>query len=379
MRVLLIINSLLGSGAEVSLRLLQQPLRDRGIRVHFATFTAEGVDAQDATVDVLSETHPGRREAIARVRAALARHRPDLVHTTLFESDLAGRIAARLEGVPVVTSLVSTPYAETAVVNEPVSPLKLRAAQLVDRVLAHHATAAFHAISQTVADSAVRDLRIPPEKITVVPRGRDPAQLGEPTVERRALARHTLGIDRHVPLILAVGREEPQKNHTTLVEAFARVRKRFPEAVLTIAGRTGRASSEIGAAIQYCRLPPEAIRRLGRRQDVTDLLTAADVFAFPSLWEGLGGSAIEAMALQTPIVAGDVPALRELLADGECGLLADPTDPVVLADAIDHTLADPEAAHCRAVRARRRFEANYTLEASAEGMAAFYRSVVEGT
>lgn len=373
--VLLLVNSLLGAGAEVSLRTLQEPLAQRGVQTRLATLSALGVTPADAEVDVLDERYPGRRAAVGRIRAALRRHRPDLLHTTLFESDLVGRIAARLEGVPAVTSLVSTPYAPTARRAEPVSALKMLGVQLVDRALGRYATAGFHAISQAVADAAVRDLRLDRERIAVVARGRDANHLGERTSERRAKTRAALGVDERSALIVAVGREEPQKNHVMLVEAFARVRARRPEAVLAIAGRPGRASANIDAVVQRLALPHTAVQRLGARDDVPELLAAADVFAFPSLWEGLGGSAIEAMALRAPIVAGDVPALRELLADGECGLLADPSDAAALADAIERSLADPDAAARRAQRARDRFEACYTLEASADGMAAFYRSI----
>lgn len=372
-RVLLLVNSLLGAGAETSLRALQAPLREHGVDTRMATLTRLGVDESD--VDALSGQRSGRREAVRLVRDALRRHRPDLVHTTLFESDLVGRIAARLEGVPAVTSLVSTPYAPAARDGEPVWAPKLWAVQRIDRGLARRATTAFHAISETVATAAVRDLRVPRECITVVPRGRDPARLGEPTAERRSRARARLGVEPDVPLILAVGREEPQKNHTTLLEAVARLRTRVPDAVVAIAGRRGRASEQIEETAQRLGLRPPTLRRLGPRDDVADLLTAADVFAFPSRWEGLGGAAIEAMALRTPIVAGDVPALRELLAEGDAGLLADPVDPTAFAESLQHALDEPEATARRAERARKRFEENYTLDASAKGMAQFYRYV----
>lgn len=378
LRVLLLVNSLLGAGAETSLRALQSPLTTHGIDARIATLTALGVGLEDSEdIDVLGERYPGRRAAVARVRAALQRHQPHLLHTTLFESDLVGRVAARWERVPVVTSLVNTPYAEAARSDEPVSSIKLRTVQIVDRILARHATTAFHAISETVATAATRDLGIPREAITVVARGRDPEELGDRTDERRARGRAAMGVEADVPLILAVGREEPQKNHRTLMEAFGRLRRHCPRAVMVIAGRRGRASEQIDTTARRLGLGPSALLRLGPRDDVADLLVAADVFAFPSRWEGLGGAAIEAMALRTPVVAGDVPALRELLAGGEAGLLVDPLDPDSLAGALRRALEEREETAERVRYARQRFEAHYTLTASAEGMARFYRQVVE--
>lgn len=374
-RVLLLVNSLLGAGAERSLQALRPALAAHDIETRMATLTSLGVAEGD--VDVLSDRHPGRRAAVRQVRRALRRNHPDLLHTTLFESDLVGRVAARLEGVPAVSSLVSTPYADAAREGEPVSAAKLRGVQFLDRMLARYATTAFHAISETVATAAVRDLGVPRERITVVARGRDAAELGERSEKRSARVRAALGIAGETPLILAVGREEPQKNHTTLVEAFACLRRRSSQAVLAIAGRPGRASEDIDAMARRAGLDAPALLRLGARDDVADLLAAADVFAFPSRWEGLGGAAIEAMALGTPIVAGDVPALRELLAGGQAGLLADPDDPHALAAALECALDDAEAAAQRATIARERFQAHYTLERSAEGMADFYRTVVK--
>ena len=91
---------------------------------------------------------------------------------------------------------------------------------------------------------------------------------------------------------------------------------------------------------------------LGPRDDVPDLLCAADAVVIPSRWEGLSNVLIEAMALEAPVVASDLPTLEDAASDGETAILVPPADPARLAPAIVATLADPEAARRRAGRAR---------------------------
>jgi glycosyltransferase involved in cell wall biosynthesis len=117
------------------------------------------------------------------------------------------------------------------------------------------------------------------------------------------------------------------------------------------------------------------VRLLGHRDDVADVLAAADLFVFPSLWEGLGGSLIEAMALGLPIVASDVPAIAETVAAGENAVLVPAADGAALADAVLGLLGDDErrAAFGRASRVR--YESRFTLARAMDRTASLYREV----
>jgi glycosyltransferase involved in cell wall biosynthesis len=106
---------------------------------------------------------------------------------------------------------------------------------------------------------------------------------------------------------------------------------------------------------------------LGHRSDVSDLLVAADVFVFPSLWEGLGGAVIEALALEVPIVASDLPALREVVIDGENGVLVNPGEVSDLAEAIQTILNAPSTAGLVSGN-RERFVAMFNIDARANEM-----------
>ena len=121
-----------------------------------------------------------------------------------------------------------------------------------------------------------------------------------------------------------------------------------------------------------------AVTFLGPRDDVPDLLCAADAVVIPSRWEGLSNVLIEAMALEAPVVASDLPTLEDAASDGETAILVPPADPARLAPAIVATLADPEAARRRAGHARERFLRRFTVDHVADQMLAFYDRALVG-
>jgi glycosyltransferase involved in cell wall biosynthesis len=177
-------------------------------------------------------------------------------------------------------------------------------------------------------------------------------------------------------VIINVAKQEHRKGLTTLIDAVALLAPRRPRLVLLHAGLVGHATDELQHQIDNQRLR-ERVRMLGYRSDVPDLLAAADVFVFPSLYEGLGGSVIEAMALSLPIVASDTPALQEMLEPGRNALLVPPLRAPELADAVAQLFDDPATRHAFASRSREIFEDKFTLERSAARMLDLYTRVVD--
>ena len=119
----------------------------------------------------------------------------------------------------------------------------------------------------------------------------------------------------------------------------------------------------------------ERIRFLGHRDDVPEILAAADVFAFPSVYEELGGAVIEAMALGLPIVASDIPALREVVEDGRNGLLVKPESSTALAAGLARILDDRALASTFGERSLEIFRQRFTIERSARRMIDLYSRV----
>ena len=378
LRVLYLIDSLAGGGADWSLAALAPAYRDRDLRLtvgylHERPGVRADLEAAGAAVRSL-EGPLGMAGAVGRARRLVADVRPDLVHTTLFEADLVGRAAAGR--VPVVTSLVNDAYGAAQADAPGLRRWKLGAARLLDAASARRVVR-FHAISGHVAELMAARLRVPRERIEVVPRGRDPAALGTRTPARRAAARAALGLGPDTPLVLAAARHEHQKGLDVLLAAFPAVARAAPGARLAVAGRTGNQTPRLRAAAEGSGLGP-AVGLLGARGDVAELLCAADVFVVPSRWEGFGSVLLEAMALETPIVASDLPAVREVVTHGDSALLVAPERPVELAAAVTATLADPAGAASRARRARERFLASFTVDRVADAMAGFYRRALAG-
>lgn len=361
-----LINSLIPGGAERSLVELLPQLVERGIHPIVLCLNSREIGFQQEVIDggydirfVAAGSFPGR---VREVRNLIRRDNAALLHTTLFDADLVGRIAALGTGVPVVSTLANTTYDAARVAgDENLTPLKVAAVRFVDGLTARRMTSHLHAVSSAVKDSAVAHLGVAPGSVTVVRRGRDPVRLGRSTPERRKAAREMLGLDE-AEVVLTVGRHEYQKGQITLIEAFGMLTERRPAAMLVIAGRTGNASDELNARVDALGIQ-DRVRFLGHRADVADLMAAADVFAFPSLWEGLGGVLIEALALEVPIVTSDLAATREVVGDdGRSGILVPPGDATALARALEELLSDPALAARAASGSRARFESQFLLE-----------------
>lgn len=377
LKVLYIINGLGTGGAQRSLAEMLPGLMSRGIDPAIVCLyhQHEGVEADLRRRVKVHFLQSGRLASrVLDLRRIIAQFHPDLLHTTISEADLAGRVAAIGTAVPVLTSLVNTLYVPWRLADPNIHPLRFRAAKVVDRITARLSTH-FHAITHAVKTDAVHTLGIPPDRISVIERGRDPRRLGEAAPARRAVVRRRLGLGTDDLILINVARQEFQKGQRYILDAFPAVAARQPEAVLLIAGRVGHATRDLLA--RYKRSPAGArISFLGHREDVPDLLAAADVFVFPSLYEGLGGALIEAMALGLPIVASDVPAIREVVEAGRNAFLVPPADERGLANAIRSLLDDPQRRQAFGRHSRRIFEARFTLDRSTAAMASLYERVV---
>lgn len=378
MRVLYVIDSLAPGGAEASLVALARLYPARGIDLEVAClYDRPGLQPalQATAARLTSLAGPGGRIAAVRRAATLVRRRrPELVHTTLFEADLAGRLAAAAAHVPVVSSLVSVAYGPAERREPGIRRSRLLAAQGAD-VATARLVRRFHAVSHHVADVMAPRLLVARWRMEVVPRGRDPQTLGTRTPARTAAARAMLGVGRRDRLLLAVARQEYPKGLDVLLRALPLVRSELPDARLVVAGSEGHHSAVLQALVRELDLG-DAVTFLGPRSDVADLLCAADLFVLPTRREGFPGAVLEAMALEVPIVATTIPAVAEAVIGGEHALLVSPDDPGALAGAVVATLNSPEASRRRVEAALARFQAHFTIERAADGMARFYEAAL---
>ncbi len=204
--------------------------------------------------------------------------------------------------------------------------------------------------SEFVRARAGERLRLPGEKIHVVPHGIDHARFN-PSEEPRE------------PFLLYPARPWPHKNHARLLEAFRLVRAEQPELRLVLTGgghRNGPAP------------PGVEIRGLVSPEELVSLLRRAAALVFPSLYEGFGAPPLEAMACGCPVAASNAASLPEVC--GDAAVLFDPHSGEAIADGIREALdRAPELSHAGLARARL-----FSWDASAERHEVVYRELLGG-
>lgn len=355
MRVLSIIDGLGTGGAERSLAEIAIGFGQQGhvvevVCLHQRSGAHEDLVAAGVRVHVLA-----RRSFIGRVREfrrCVAAFDPDVVHSTLYASNLVARFALIGLPHPLVTSLVNVRYdVQRLELLSPAQRGKYRLARRVDELSAGRLTDHFHAITNVVAQDHLDRYRLDPSAVTVIPRGRDRARFHPAPPAERAAIRSRLGLGDDV-IVLSLGRQETQKGHIHLVAAASLLPA--AGARILIAGRDGSETNRLERALEDSSggCPVEF---LGFRRDVLDLLQAADIFVFPSLWEGLGGALVEAMAAGLPIVASDIAAVAEVVVDGMNADLVKAKDPVALADALQSLVDDRTRREAYGEQSRQRF------------------------
>jgi glycosyltransferase involved in cell wall biosynthesis len=229
--------------------------------------------------------------------------------------------------------------------------------------------------SEHTKDDLICLLGVAPEKIEVVPGGVDPEFSPVEDAGRREEMRRTIG-EGH-PYILNLGVIEPRKNLVRLIEAFEMLKSRhdLPHR-LVLAGKKGWLSDDIYRRAERSPLASEILfPGFVSEQDLPLLYAAADLFVFPSLYEGFGLPPLEAMASGVPVVVSRSSSLPEVV--GDAALMVRPENAEELSEAMARVLTDDglrTAMVARGLQQSRRF----TWGAAAQRMLAAYRRLAPG-
>lgn len=290
-----------------------------------ARYDALGIPVEQAPIARLY----GRSawEAGRRLKRWIRRERIPIVHAHDFYSNIFAAPWARLAGARF---LASRRWWEGP------DRRAQRWANRASYLLAHRVVAN----SPAVADLLVRSERVGRHRVVVVPNFLDAEAFAPPPPGWVDAAARELNLPDDRLVVGAVANLSPVKNHALLVEAADLLRHRWPRLHVVLVGADAGSQSELVARVEQLGLA-DRVHFAGPRPPLPSPHLLFDISVLTSRSEGLPNSVLEAMAAGRPIVATEVGAVADAVADGETGYLVPPGDPRALADRIDRLLADP--------------------------------------
>ena len=274
--------------------------------------------------------------------------------------------------LPAPVPLVTTVHDLTALLLPKTHRLKVRWSQIPFLKKSLDRARRIVAVSEATAEDLRRVFPDSRDRIRVVPNGVDPAFRPAAPEEIEGFRK-----DRDLPegYLFYAGTLEPRKNVALLLDAWEILRAEEEHPLpLVLAGPYGWKSRRLARRLEELR--PEGLRVLGHlpREDLIRWMQAARVFVYPSLYEGFGLPAAEAMACGVPVVATDAGSLPEVV-DG-AGILVSPEDSRALAEAIRRILDEPELGRDLGRRGRER-AARFRWDRSAARLEELFLSILE--
>lgn len=304
--------------------------------------------------------------ALWRLTRLLAREDVCILQTHGARANFYGRIAGRLAGVPVVISTVHNSLKDYEVRSSTrwIYRAALRMThRLVDRIIC-------------VSDANRRDLidECPAAgtKSQTVHNGVDPSAF--PAQPDRQKVRLELGIGA-APLLVTIARLTEAKGHRYLLEALPGLLHTWPKLCCLF---VGEGELHDGLCRQAIELGVDrACRFVGVREDIADILVAADLFVLPSLSEGFPFVLLEALAMGCPVIASNVNGVPELIADRKTGLLVPARDSKALACAVRDMLSDPATASRMGAAGQTVVRAQFTADRMVANTTAIFDAAVQ--
>jgi glycosyltransferase involved in cell wall biosynthesis len=289
--------------------------------------------------------------AFARLVAYLVRARPDILHTHLVHADAYGLLAGTVAGVPI---RFSTKHGFNEFREAPYFGLADRAFGSLAHV--------HIAISRGLARYLEEVEGFDDESFEIVHYGIDPDGEPEPYADG-------------VPRLLCVGRLIPIKGHIVLLRAFAAAKEELPARELEIAGR-GPLEPALKALARELGVL-DSVRFLGHVSPIQAAIERAAVVVVPSMGEGFGMVALEAMERSRPVIAASIGGLGELVRDGETGLLVPAGEAEPLREAIVRLAGNLELARQMGEAGRRRALARFLQSFCTERTELLYEGALE--
>jgi sugar transferase (PEP-CTERM/EpsH1 system associated) len=303
---------------------------------------------------------------IPRLAALLRRERIDIVHSHNWPTFFYTVAAAAIAGVPVV---VHGEHGQEVGIGA--SRKRLLACRVLRQLVSRLVT-----VSKNISRDLVGAWKLDPECVTTIPNGVDIEAFGQ----RYPLddLRRSLDLAPEDRVVMSVGVLRPVKDHGTLIRAFARVCPRIPEAKLVLVGGDQQHGlrPELEALVEELGIRA-AVRFLGVRHDIPQLLALCDVYVNTSLYEGMSNTILEAMAARKPVVATAVGGTPDLIRDQVTGYLVDPGDDERLAERLEHLLNDRKLAGEIGAAGRAHVERHHSISRMLQDYTTLYEDLIE--
>lgn len=301
--------------------------------------------------------------AARKIQQLIKTRKPTLLHSWLYDANVSARLAALFSPtIPLAVSVQNPDYEPELTQTLGVSRAKIGMLKYIDRISARWLSPTFVACSEFALESTVKHLKVPPANIEVIYNAVDTERLAATENEIRDL-RASLRIPPQAFVFLNVGRLDPQKGQAFLIRSFRKIAQSIPNAYLLILGQGPLQQELIELSIKL--EIADRVSFLGIRTDVGACLSLADVFVFPSLFEGLPLALVEAMSKGLPCVVTTSPIFHEVINGGDAGLAVTPGSVDELAGAMFELYRNPGMRIRLGNRAReevkRRFDINTTI------------------
>ncbi|MHC4829170.1 MAG: glycosyltransferase family 4 protein [Planctomycetota bacterium] len=287
----------------------------------------------------------------------------DLLHLHTSHAHMLGTMAKRFAKRPKPKTVVARRVDFSIYRHSFLGLNGLKYTMGVDRILC---------VSERIREVLLED-GLSPDRIRVAHSGVDLARIDGAEDQTEAL-REELSIPDGAAVIGNVGALVDHKGQRYLLEAAPAVFAAHPHARIVIAG-SGALAEDLEALARSLGVR-DRVSFLGFRSDVPSLLRVFDVFAFPSLLEGLGTSVLDALSARLPVVASRTGGIPEMIEDGETGLLVPPKDAVALGEALVRLLGDPALAKRLGEAGRARVEREFTIESTLDKTLLEYQALL---
>jgi L-malate glycosyltransferase len=361
----------LWAGAEVQLTVLLSKLVGRpDISLSVILFNEGRLEKEIGALGIPVKVFPESRWGSGKIFLELVREfkksNVQIVHTHKYKDTILAAPAAKVCGIPHVVRTVHglpEPF-------EGLQAFKMSLYEAIERTVHRYCVDSIIGVSSQIENQYKAKGQV--SSVTCIRNGIDLE--GKSVRIDRWRTRKDLGIDSETCLIGTVGRLTPVKGIPYLLEAATILVRQGAKVKILVVGEGG-IRQDLIAQTHSLRIADNVVF-LGHREDTDVLLQAMDIFALPSLSEGIPMALLEAMAASRPIVASRVGGIPEIIEDGVDGYLVEPMDVNNLAERCRQLIEFPEVARRMGEQGRKRVERDFSATSMADRVASVYKELL---